>query len=55
MVCHICEIKKMIQGFPGGSVVKNPPDDAGDTGRSHTHAAEPLSLGATTAEPTHPS
>ena len=27
-------IKKNIQGFPGGTVVKNPPANAGDTGSS---------------------
>ena len=26
--------KKCLQGFPGGSVVKNPPANAGDTGSS---------------------
>ena len=35
-------LKKFLQGFPGGAVVKNPPAKAGDTcsspglGRSHT-------------------
>ena len=42
--------------FPGGSVVKNPPANAGDTGSSpgpgrFPHAAEQLSLCATTTEP----
>ena len=27
-------IKRIIQGFPGGAVVKNPPASAGDTGSS---------------------
>ena len=55
------------QGFPGDSVVKNPPDDAGDTGsipdpgRSHvprsnqfTTTIEPVlqSLGVATIEST---
>ena len=26
------QIKRTIEGFPGGSVVKNPPADAGDAG-----------------------
>ena len=45
------------QGFPGGSVVKNLPANAGNTGsipdlgRSHMYAGEQLSLGATTIEP----
>ena len=44
--------------FPGGTVVKNPPSNAGDVGsipgqgtRSHTHA-ETKSSRATTKEPT---
>ena len=43
-------------GFPGGTVVKSPPANAGDKGsssgpgRSH-HAAEQLSPCATTTEP----
>ena len=42
--------------FPGGAVVKNPPANAGDTGSSPgpgsiSHAAEQLSLCATTTEP----
>ena len=45
-----------MQDFPGGAVVKNPPANAGDTGSSPgpgkiPHAAEQLSLGATTTEP----
>ena len=28
------EIKKYLEGFPGGTVVKNPPANAGDTGSS---------------------
>ena len=38
---EIKKIKTMIEGFPGDTVVKNPPADAGDTcsspglGRSH--------------------
>ena len=27
-------IKKQLEGFPGGTVVKNPPANAGDTGLS---------------------
>ena len=27
-----CHTKWLFQGFPGGSVVKNPPASAGDTG-----------------------
>ena len=41
------------QGFPGGSVVKNLPANAGDLpdpGRSY-NAVEQLSSGATTTEP----
>ena len=46
----------LIKGFPGGTVVKNLPANAGDTGlspvsRKIPHAAEQLSLCATTAEP----
>ena len=41
--------------FPGGTVVKNPPANAGDMGSSPgpgiPHAAEQLSLCATTTEP----
>ena len=43
-------------GFPGGSVVKNPPANAGDMGLSpgggrFPHAMEQLSPCATTTEP----
>ena len=43
-------------GFPGGAVVKNPPANAGGHGfdpwsRKIPHAAEQLSLCATTTEP----
>ena len=43
-------------GFPGGSVVKNPPANAGDTGSilgvgKIPHAEGQLSLCATTTEP----
>ena len=43
-------------GFPGGSMVKNPPANAGDLGsipdpgRSHIHSGQ-LSSCATTTEP----
>ena len=38
--------QNLIEGFPGGSVVKNPPADAGDVtsipslGRSHTPCSD---------------
>ena len=45
----------MLRDFPGGSVVKNPPANAGDTGSSPgqkiPHAVEQLSPCATTTEP----
>ena len=49
-------IKTENMGFPGGAVVKNPPANAGDMGSSPgpgkiPHAAEQLSLCATTTEP----
>ena len=31
---HTCPIKNQNQDFPGGTVVKNPPANAGDTGLS---------------------
>ena len=31
----ICSLKKRRLDFPGGAVVKNPPDNAGDTGSIH--------------------
>ena len=34
MISLHMESKKMIQGFPGGAVVKNLPANAGDTGLS---------------------
>ena len=41
----ICLFKKKGRGFPGGSVAKNPPTDAGETGRTympqHNQAREP--------------
>ena len=43
-----------VSGFSGGSVVKNPPANAGDTGSIPglgRSAAEQLSLSAATAEP----
>ena len=49
-------IQENILGFPGGTVVENPPANAGDTGsspglgRSHI-AMEQLSRFATTTEP----
>ena len=44
------------QGFPGGAVVESLPANAGDTGfkpwsRKIPHAAEQLSMCATTTEP----
>ena len=49
-------IKKDLRGFPGGTVVKNLPANAGDTGSSPgpgkiPHAVEQLSPCATTTEP----
>ena len=46
----------MERGFPGGTVVKNLPANAGDTGSSPglgriPHAAEQLNPRATTTEP----
>ena len=46
----------MVQGFPGGSVAKNPPAKKGDPGsspwsRKIPHAAEQLSPCTTTTEP----
>ena len=29
-----CEVKKSLEGLPGGAGVKNPPANAGDTGLS---------------------
>ena len=55
-------IELLYWGFPGGTVVKNPPANAGDSGlspglgRSHmpqsnqAHAPQPLSLCAATTE-----
>ena len=43
------QLKKKSWGLPGGSVVKNLPANAGDTGSPH--ATEHLSLCATTSEP----
>ena len=46
--------------FPGGTMVKNPPSNAGDAGlipgweTKIPHAAGHLSPHATTTEPTHP-
>ena len=51
------DITPVLPGFPGGSVVKNPPATAEDTGsvpgrgRSHMHAREQLSSCTTTIEP----
>ena len=50
------QIKAKQWGVPGGAVVKKPPANAGDTGSSpgpgrFPHAAEQLSLCATTTEP----
>ena len=48
-------IESQTQGFPDGSVVKNPPAPAGDTGsipdRGRTHILRGNSLSATTTEP----
>ena len=49
-------IKRCGQDFPGGTVVKTPPANAGDTGSSPgperiPHAAEQLSPCATTTKP----
>ena len=49
-------IKNQLSDFPGGTVVKNPPANAGDTGSvpglgKIPHAVEQLSLCTTTAEP----
>ena len=51
------EMKRKLEGFPGGAVVKNPPGNAGDMGSSpglgrFPHAAGQLCLCATTTEPT---
>ena len=38
MTHHIAVINSVVKGFPGGSVVKNPPENTGlipDLGRSH--------------------
>ena len=51
-------LKTLFRGFPDGSVVKNPPANAGDMdefnlwSRKIPHTAEQLSPGATTVEPT---
>jgi len=48
-------LKTPTSGFPGGSVVKNPPANAGDMGLNPglgiQHAAEQLSPRTTTIEP----
>ena len=49
-------IKKMKRDFPGGTVAKNPPANAGDTGSSlgqgrFPHTADQLRPCATTTEP----
>ena len=50
-----CPSRHNTRGFPGGSLVKNPPANAGDTGLSPgqkiPRTAEQLSLCATTTEP----
>ena len=48
--------KNMREGFPGGSVVKNPPANAGDTGfdpwaRKFPYALEQLNPCITNTEP----
>ena len=51
-------LKTLFRGFLDGSVVKNPPANAGDMdgfnprSRKIPHAVEQLSPGATTVEPT---
>ena len=46
-------LKKKTQGFPGGSVVKNPPANAGDTGLipNPEESHMPRSYGARALEP----
>ena len=50
--------KNFLRDFPGGTVVKNPPCSAGDSGSNPglgtkiPHAAEQLSLHTTAVEPT---
>ena len=34
LIVMLSSVKKPDRGFPGGSVVKNPPANAGDTGSS---------------------
>ena len=52
-------MNKKYRDFPGGSVVKNPPSNAGDAGSipgrgtKIPHAAGQLSPHATTTEPAH--
>jgi len=55
-VYHILANIKTAEHFPGGSVVKNPPANAGDMGLipgpgKIPHAVEQLSWWATTIEP----
>ena len=38
------------QGFPGGTVVKNPPDNAGDMGFRSLVCKDPTCCGATKPE-----
>ena len=58
LLCLLFDVSQIIHilGFPGGSVVKNPPANAGDTGSEPwsgkiPHAMEQLSPPATTIEP----
>ena len=55
-VYHILANIKMTEHFPGGSVAKNPPANAGDMGsisgpRKIPHAVKQLSWRATAIEP----
>ena len=57
-VHRLLKIKKPCIGLPGGSVVKNPPANAGHTGSipgpgKIPHATEQLSPRVTTTEPVH--
>ena len=54
----MASLKYSLPGFPGGSLVKTPQANAGDTGsipwsRKIPHAMEQLSLCTTATEPTH--
>ena len=49
------KVLKLLQAFPGSSVVKNPPDNAGDTGLvpgpGRSHMLQPLNPCSRTQEP----